>query len=301
MIKNKKIVFFGTPEFAVPTLKALHHEGFNVVLVETQPDKPVGRKQILTPSVVKVEALKLGLSVIENLNDLKLKIKELKPDVGVVVAYGKIIPQGILDLFPSGCLNIHPSLLPKYRGASPIQTAILNGDTETGVSIIKLDNQMDHGKHVSQITYHVSADDTYESLSEKLAHKGTQLLVKNLPDYLNHKIKLKPQDDTQATFTKIINREDGKIDWQKPAVEIERQIRAYSPWPGCFTEFLNKRLKVISAEVTFGTLTSKIGQFLAKDGDLLVKCGKDALSIKKLQIEGKNEFSAKEFINGFLK
>jgi len=300
MIKNRQIVFFGTPEFAVPALRALH-QNFNVVLAVTQPDKPVGRKQKLSPTAVKIEAQKLGLKVVESLNDLRSMIDELIPDVGVVAAYGKIISQAILDLFPFGCLNIHPSLLPKYRGASPIQSAILNGDAETGVSIIKLDNKMDHGPIISNSKFQIPNFDTYEGLSKKLAKTGADLLIKTLPDYLGGKIKLVAQNDNQATFTKIIKREDGKINWQKPAVEIERQIRAYFPWPGSFTEFSGKRLKIITAEVTSEAKEGKIGEFLAQNGQLLVKCGKDALNIKELQIEGKNELTAKEFINGFLK
>ncbi len=152
---SQKIVFFGTPDFAVPTLKALHKEGYNIVLVVTQPDKPVGRKQVLTPSAVKVEGQRLGFEVIDDLKNLRSKIavpagrrEDRRPVAGIVAAYGQIISKEILDIFPKGCLNIHPSLLPKYRGPSPIQAAILNGDEETGVSIIKLDEQMDHGGHV---------------------------------------------------------------------------------------------------------------------------------------------------------
>lgn len=303
-----KIVFFGTPEFAVPALKALHQEGFNIVLVVTQVDQPVGRKQILTPTPVKVKAKELGLEICQRFEDLKLKTKNLKPDLGIVAAYGKIIPKKILDLFPLGLLNIHPSLLPKYRGPSPIQNAILNGDKETGVTIIKLDEKMDHGPKLKAQSLKLKTNYNYESLSEKLADLGAKMLVAILPDYLAGKIKLEPQDDDKATYTKIIAKGDGKINWQKSAVEIERQIRAYAPWPGCFSEFVinGKKINVkivraIHELPVHGNNQPNIGKFSIKNGQLFVQCGSGSLLIEKLQPEGKKEMTAKEFINGYLK
>lgn len=321
LMKNKvKIIFFGTPEFAVPTLKALHQEGYNVCLVVTQPDKPAGRKNTLIPPPVKVEAKELGLEICQRFEDLKtfgpssgrgLKTKnslrlrsgQVKLDLGIVAAYGEIIPKKILDLFPLGCLNLHPSLLPKYRGPSPIQAAILNGDKETGVTIIKLDEKMDHGNHVARSTYHIAGSDTYESLLVKLAEEGAKLLIKILPDYLSGKIKLVPQDDSQATFTRLLKREDGKIDWQKSAEEIERQIRAYYPWPGSYTKLKTKnlKLKILSATAVEDLSSAPIGEFHIKNGQLIVRCGQGSLIIEKLQPEGKKEMTAKEFINGYLK
>ena len=308
-MENKaKIIFFGTPEFAVPTLKALHQEGYNIVLVVTQPDKPVGRKGILTPSPVKVLTKELGLEVCQRFDNLKLKTKSLKPDLGVVVAYGEIIPKDILDLFPLGILNIHPSLLPKYRGPSPIQATILNGDKETGVSIIKLDEKMDHGAKLKTQNLKLKTDDIYVSLSQRLAMAGAQLLIDILPDYLVGKIKPVPQDDARATFTKIITKEDGRINWQKSAEEIERQIRAYAPWPGCFSEFVvnGKKINVKIIEAIHelplqDDNQTNIGQFSIQNGQLFVQCGHGALLIEKIQPEGKKEMTAKEFINGYLK
>ena len=308
-MENKaKIIFFGTPEFAVPTLKALHQEGYNIVLVVTQPDKPVGRKGILTPPPVKVLTKELGLEVCQRFDNLKLKTKSLKPDLGVVVAYGEIIPKDILDLFPLGILNIHPSLLPKYRGPSPIQATILNGDKETGVSIIKLDEKMDHGAKLKTQNLKLKTDDTYVSLSQRLAMAGAQLLIDILPDYLVGKIKPVPQDDARATFTKIITKEDGRINWQKSAEEIERQIRAYAPWPGCFSEFVvnGKKINVKIIEAIHelplqDDNQTNIGQFSIQNGQLFVQCGHGALLIEKIQPEGKKEMTAKEFINGYLK
>src|SRR3989344_2543834 len=307
-MENKaKIIFFGTPEFAVPTLKALHQEGYNIVLVVIQPDKPVGRKGILTPPPVKVLTKELGLEVCQRFDNLKLKTKSLKPDLGVVVAYGEIIPKDILDLFPLGILNIHPSLLPKYRGPSPIQATILNGDKETGVSIIKLDEKMDHGAKLKTQNLKLKTDDTYVSLSQRLAMAGAQLLIDILPNYLVGKIKPVPQDDARATFTKIITKEDGRINWQKSAEEIERQIRAYAPWPGCFSEFVvnGKKINVKIIEAIHelplqDDNQTNIGQFSIQNGQLFVQCGHGALLIEKIQPEGKKEMTAKEFINGYL-
>lgn len=307
-----KIVFFGTPEFSVPTLQALHNEGCNFILIITQADKPVGRKQTLTPTPVKFEAQKLNLEVLEKLD--AEKIKNYNPDLGIVVAYGKIIPQAILDLFPKGVLNIHPSLLPKYRGPAPIQNAILNGDMETGISIIKLDNKMDHGPIVAQEKYSLNQTETYADLSEKLSTLGAKLLLKTIPDYLKNKIELKPQDDNQATIVKMIEKEDGLLDFTKSAVELERQIRAYTPWPGCFAEFIVKgkkiNIKIITAKADdVGARRGApihsdnqpiIGEFSFQNEQLLIKCGHGALVVKTLQPEGKNKITAEEFINGYL-
>ncbi|MDP2586524.1 MAG: methionyl-tRNA formyltransferase [Candidatus Komeilibacteria bacterium] len=309
---STKIVFFGTPKFAVPTLQALVTEGYHVVLVITQPDEPVGRKQVLTPTPIKVEALKLNVPVKENL----WEIKNYNADLGVVVAYGKIIPQAILDLFPLGLLNIHPSLLPKYRGPSPIQSAILNGDDETGVSIIKLDEQMDHGPIISQIQVPISKDESSPTLFDKLSVLGAELMIKALPDYVAGKAKLEPQDDSKATYCEMINKEDGLIDWTNSADQIERQIRAYAPWPGSFSEFdVNHKkinIKIISAIICDPVETrncaslphdnqSPVGKFVIKNNQLVVQCGHGALLIEKLQPEGKKEMPAQAFINGYLK
>ena len=298
--KTKKFVFFGTPKFALPALKALHKEGYHIVLVVTQPDKPIGRKQELTSPAVKDLALNLNIEVIQ---ELKIeRLKEYQADLGIVVAYGKIIPKAILELFPLGVINIHPSLLPKYRGPCPIQTAILNGDNETGVTIIKLDEKMDHGPILGNMKLEVKSSETAEELEERLAKVSADLLIKILPDYVEGKIKLIPQNDAQATFTKILKREDGKIDWQKSAKEIERQIRAFYPWPGSFAEVKLQNLKVtkiLSAHISKEKCGS-IGKLQNKNGKLIVQTGESCLVIEKLQPEGKKVMSSKEFINGYL-
>lgn len=332
MKQNNKIIFFGTPKFALPTLSALHQKGFNIVLVVTKPDKPAGRNLKLTPTPVKIMAEKLSYPVCDSIKDLYLETESLKPDLGIVVAYGKIIPQKILDSFPLGCINIHPSLLPKYRGTSPIQTAILNGDQETGVTIMKLDKEMDHGDIISQSQIPISKTDDSKVLHNKLATKGAELLIKVLPDYLLGKLKPTPQNHNQATFTKMITKEAGQIDWNKDAEEIERQIRAYYPWPGSFTSLATessprceagralgcRKIKILSARLARSSLSTEakaeaetsaeaeplanqIDKFQQKNGQLYVQCGQGALFIEKLQIEGKKPMTGQEFINGYLK
>jgi len=305
MSKDKKIIFFGSGEFAVPFLNILRDKQYSVVLVIASPDMPAGRRQILTPPPVKIIAEKSGFKVI---HDLKTEnIKNYGADLGVVADYGKIIPQTILNLFPFGCLNIHPSLLPKYRGSSPIQTAILNGDKETGVTIIKLDSQMDHGPIVTSVKLTVDSLDAQE-LSVKLARIGADLLIKILPDYLTGKIKLCAQDDSRATFTKILNREDGRIKWDKSAQKIERQIRAYYPWPGAFAEFVVKKpekksllIKLIKASFTNERFNALPGELIVKNERLYVQCADEALLVERLHPQAKKEMSGQEFLRGYIK
>jgi len=247
MENNKvKIVFLGKGEFGTTVLQGLIKNGHEPVLV----------------------------------HDFK-KLKELKPDLVIVASYGKIIPKEILEIPKYGSLNIHPSLLPKYRGPSPIQTAILNGDKETGVTIILMDEKIDHGEIISNSKFLISnKKTTYQELNKKLAELGVKLLIKTIPKWINKEIKTKPQDHSKATYTKILKREDGKIDWSKPGREIERQIRAFNPWPGTFTFIKHKnktlRIKVLEANI--------------KDNKLI---------IKKLQPEGKKAMSFEEFKRGY--
>lgn len=305
MTKDIKIVFFGSGEFAVPFLNILRQEQYPVVSVITVPDMPAGRRQILTPPPVKAIAEKFGYNIVQ---DLKIEgIKDYGADLGIVADYGKIIPQAILDLFPLGCLNIHPSLLPKYRGPSPIQTAILNGDKETGVTIIKLDSQMDHGPIIASVKLTIDNLNAME-LSEKLAQAGADLLIKTLPDYLSGEIKPLPQNERDATFTKILKREDGKIIWERSALEIERQIRAYFPWPGAFAEFVIKMpkqkamsIKLVETSLTQESFKVKPGELMVKINQLYIQCFNGALLIKKLHPQGKKEMTGQEFIRGYIR
>lgn len=299
-----KIVFIGTPEFGTIVLEGLINAGYKPVLVVTVPDKPVGRKQVLTPPPVKIVAQKYNILVEQSdkIRNLKFEIRNLKPDLGIVAAYGEIIPKDILDIPKYGFLNVHPSLLPKYRGASPIQYAVLNGDIETGVTIMLMDEKMDHGKIISNIKCKISKRINHRELSKELAEIGAKLLVEIIPRWIKKEIKAIPQDETKATYTKIIKKENGKINWKKTAEEIERQIRAFDPWPGTFTFFDGKKLKILKAEISEQIQNGLVGEpgktFLASDNKIAVQTGKEYLIIEELQLEGKKSMTSDEFLRG---
>jgi methionyl-tRNA formyltransferase len=313
-MNNKiKIIFFGTPKFAEIILeKIIKSDNYEIIAVVTASDEPVGRKQILTASPVKIFAEKNVVKVLqpekldeEFYNRLKA-VCHSEADLFITAAYGKIIPKNILDLPKFGCINIHPSLLPKYRGASPIQSALLNGDKETGITIMKMDEKMDNGPKISEIRYRISETDTTEILMEKMANIGAELLLKTIPDYLEGKIKPQEQNHNEATFCKIIKKIDGKIDWQKSAEQIYNQWRAFQPWPGVFFELRikNKELgiKIIELSLTDLESQNKTGELFIGYNKLLVACGdRKLLEIRKIQPEGKKIMEAKEFINGYLR
>ncbi len=305
-----KYVFFGTPEFAAIVLEGLLKSGYIPEAVICNPDEPVGRKKILTPPPVKILAEKSNIIVFQprKLRDnpeFAGQLKKLKPDLAIVAAYGKILPKEILDIPVLGFINVHGSLLPAYRGASPIQQAILNGDKETGITIMKVDEKMDHGEIISQIKTPVADSDTFESLSRKLAISGAKLLIKTTPDYVTGKIKPTEQNDSEATYVKIIKKEDGKINWSKDATEIERMARAFYPWPSAYANIKNQKskiknqiIKIIEAEVSKNDGGHQIGEVFLKNNELAIQCGKNILIVKKLQLEGGKILSAKEFLNG---
>ena len=274
--------------------------------VVTAQDKPVGRKQELTPSPIKKWALGVKLPILQI-----EKIKKINADLIIVAAYGQIIPKEILEIVDPrlgrakfGALNIHPSLLPKYRGASPIQTAILNGDKETGITIILMDEKMDHGPILGNSKFEIrNSKITYNELTNELADLGADLLIKTLPNWIEGKIKPQPQDHSKATFTKIIKKEDGKINWNKSAEEIERMIRALDPWPGTFASLKSKvksqKLKVLKAEALKENADKKVGEvFLTDDKKLAIQTGNGILILKQVQLEGKKMMPAKDFLNG---
>ena len=243
-----KTIFIGVPEFGAIVLEKLIKSGHKPFLVITAPDKPVGRKQTLTPPPVKVLAENYHISVVqpEKIGNCKSEIKNLKPDLIIVAAYGQLILKEILDIPTYGCLNVHPSLLPKYRGASPIQSAILNGDEKTGVTIMRLSEKLDSGPILANNEWQITNRITYKELHDKLAELGAELLIKTIQKLLAGKINPQPQDDSKTTYTKILTKEDGKIDWQKSAVEIERQIRALNPEPDsyCQWQMANNKLQI---------------------------------------------------------
>jgi methionyl-tRNA formyltransferase len=301
-LKEIKIIFMGTPDFSVPILSALV-ENYKVIAIVTQPDKKVGRKQTLTPSPIKEIALANKIEVLQpekilgNVEFIR-RINDINPDLIVIAAYGLILPKEILDIPKYGVINVHASLLPKYRGASPIQAAILNGDKETGVTIMLVNEKMDEGDILTQKTITITDNDNFGSLHNKLSVLGTNLLIETLPKWLNEEIVPQKQDESQATYCKLITKEDGKIDWHKSAVEIERQVRALNPWPGTWTIWGNKNLKVIKSKVYKVNKVYKVGEVFKVNDGLVVKCGQGVLEILELQLEGRKPMTAKEFLNG---
>ncbi|MEA2065448.1 MAG: methionyl-tRNA formyltransferase [Patescibacteria group bacterium] len=301
-VKKVKIIFIGSSEFAVPILQELLNRDLRIIAVITQIDRPVGRKKILTATPIKKFAQERRLTILQPLKIslIKNKIKKLNPDLIITAAYGQIVPQAILDIPKHKCLNIHPSLLPKYRGSSPIQNAILNGDRQTAVSIMIMDAKMDHGDIIAKKRLKI-IDQNYTQLRDELSELGADLLVKVLPDYLVEKIKAKPQNHKNAIFTKILQRADGQVDWRKKAIEIERQVRAFYPWPGSWS-FLsnNKKLKIIQVSLLRIVGAHKnVGEiFLTDDKKMGVLCGHGSLVLERVQLEGKKEMSGREFMLG---
>lgn len=256
-----KCAFFGTPDFAAVILEKLIESGFPPAAVICNPDKPVGRKKIITPPPVKsliMEHKTWNINILqpEKLDkDFMLQVSSFMPDVFIVAAYAKIIPKEILGLPKFGTIGVHPSLLPKYRGSSPIQSVILNGEAETGVTLFLADEKVDHGKIASSIKHQVSSDETYETLMKKLAELGGDLLVETLPKFLKGEITPLLQDESQATYTKKFITKDGYVDLEKDIpVIIERKIRALNPEPGVWTMMNNKRTKLLEAELVDGKL-----------------------------------------------
>ncbi len=297
-ISEIKIIFFASGEFGALILEEISQSKYKPSLVFTNPDKPVGRKKIITSPPVKISAQKNNIPLIqtEKIKGLKPKIENIKPDLAIVSDYKQIIPIEILKIPKFGFINIHPSLLPKYRGPSPIQTTILNGETESGVSLILMDEKIDHGPILNQKKINIPKKIYFPELKIKLAKLGADLIIKTIPKWINKKIKPQTQDKSKATYTKIIKKEDGKIDWSKSAKEIERKIRAFYPWPGAFTFFKKSgkilRTKILEAEFFSSLKENKKGLWIKTDKN-------DYLLIKKLQPEGKKIMTAEEFKNGY--
>lgn len=303
---NYKIIFMGTPQFAVPSLNVLIKDSaFNIELVITQPDKPVGRHKKLQPSQIKELAIQNNIEVVTPITlkentDLIDKIKNIDPDVIVVVAYGKILPKDILDIPKMGIVNIHASILPNHRGASPIVESILTGDKQTGVTLMKLDAKMDTGPILATSkTISIDNKDTNDTLSKKLSQIGADLLIDNLKIYLDNKLEPQPQDDTKATYTKLINKTDGQIDWHETAEIIERKIRAYNPWPSTFTTFKNNYLKILEAEIIIDIKNTPGLVWQTEDKYPAITTSKDGLKLIKIQLEGKKPISGKDFLLGY--
>jgi methionyl-tRNA formyltransferase len=297
----ERLVFMGTPDFAVPVLKALI-ERYEIVGVVTQPDQRVGRGHKVEASAVKVVALANGLLVLQPPSlrrpDAVAELRALAPEVIVVAAFGQILRAEVLGIPPRGCLNVHASLLPRYRGATPVAAAILAGEEETGVTIMLMDEGMDTGPTLSQATCSISPQDTQESLSARLAQLGADLLMDTLPRWLRGEIEPRPQDHGQATYSRIIAKEDGLIDWSQSAVEIWRRSRAYYPWPSTYTYWRGKLLKVLRAEaLPHWSGEGDPGQVIALDEGAVVT-GEGALLLREVQLAGKRALSAENFTRG---
>ena len=298
----QSLVFCGTPRFAVPTLEALVHAGFPVRLVVTQPDKPRGRGLVLTPSPVKQSAVSLGLPItqpesIKNNSEFRLQLASINPDAIIVVGYGRIIPQWMIDLTRLGNINLHASLLPKYRGAAPIQWAIARGETMTGVTTMRIDAGLDTGDILLQREIPIGASDTAETLAPALAALGAELIVETLRGLEAGRISARPQNDAQASLAPILKKEDGRIDFRLSAKEVRNRMRGFQPWPGVFTSFRGKNLHVWNAALSQRSLAA--GELLADGDHLFVGCGEDALEILDVQLEGKKRMAARDFIHGY--
>jgi methionyl-tRNA formyltransferase len=303
MPSSLNLVFCGTPHFAVPTLDRLVEAGFRIDLVVTQPDRPKGRGLELVSSPVKQRALQLGLPItqpesIKNNEDFRAQLTAVRPDAIIVVGYGRIIPQWMLDLPPLGNINLHASLLPKYRGAAPIQWAIARGETATGVTTMRLDAGLDTGDIVLQQEIVIAPDDTAETLAPKLAVVGAKLTVETLRGLQTRSIHPRKQDQTQATLAPILKKEDGLIDFSRPADEILHRMRGFQPWPGAYSKFRGKNLQVWNAVAFDRTVPSSE---LKTEGDrLLVGCGRGtAIELLEVQLEGKKRISAPDFLRGY--
>ncbi|ARD49252.1 methionyl-tRNA formyltransferase [Sporosarcina sp. P33] len=298
-----KIIFMGTPEFSVGVLSMLHGEGYDIAAVVTQPDRPIGRKRILTPPPVKEEAVRLGLPVIQ---PEKLKgsselqeILALQPDLIVTAAFGQLLPNELLEAPALGCINVHASLLPKYRGGAPIHQAVMDGETETGVTIMYMAEKLDAGDIISQVVTPIEETDDTGTMFTKLSAAGTSLLKETLPSIISGTNKRTKQDEAQVTFARNISREQERIDWTKSARSIYNQIRGLHPWPVAYTKFAGDQVKVWWAQMEEKHADAVPGEIIGLEKDrIIVQTGEGALAITDLQPAGKKRMTADVFLNG---
>ncbi len=299
------LIFCGTPHFAVSTLDKVIEAGHSVPLVVTQPDKPRGRGMELAQPPVKETALRLGLPVtqpdkIKNNDEFRARLASLSPDAIIVVGYGRIIPQWMIDLPRFGNLNLHASLLPKYRGAAPIQWAIANGEKITGVTTMRIDAGLDTGDILLQRELPIGQEDTAETLAPRLAAIGADLMVETLRKLENAEIVPTPQDHAKATLAPLLKKEDGRIDFARTAGEICNRLRGFQPWPGAYTLFRGKTLHIHTAQVVEGAAQLKPGEIAVERTRLTAGCGGNtALELLEIQMEGKRRMPATEFVHGY--
>ncbi len=299
-----RLVFFGTPAFALPSLEALVREGHRVAAVITQPDRPAGRGGQSAPPPVKQAAERLGLAVCQPESirrpEFAQWLRQLAPEAGVVVGYGKIIPPEVIDIPPHGILNVHASLLPKYRGAAPVEWAIARGETRTGVTIMRIDAGLDTGDILLQREAEIGPEETAPELRERLAVLGAELLIEALRALPAGALRPRPQDHAQATLAPMLRKEDGRIDWRMAAGEIANRVRAFIPWPGAYTWLRGKLLHIWRARAVEGTSPDPPGTLRAGGERLWAACGGGSrLEILELQLEGRRRLPAAEFLRGF--
>lgn len=300
-----RIIFMGTPQFAVPTVKALIKSEYDLVAVVTQPDRPSGRGRKLTPSPVKLVALEAGIDVLqpETLKspDAVAQLVALRPDLLVVAAFGQILRPDVLKLPPHGCLNIHASLLPRWRGAAPVAAAIHAGDTETGVTLMLMEAGLDTGPIIAQRAMPIRPTHTRDALMAELAELGAALLIETLPAWLAGQIEAQPQDERLATLAPRLKKEAGAIDWQQTALEIDRQVRAFYPWPGTFSEGPRGQFKILAAEAATAIplpALAEPGVVFRRNRGVYVVTGHGALRLVTVQPAGKKEMPAEAMLNG---
>lgn len=304
-----RVVFMGTPDFAATILGGLRDAGYHIVAVYTKPDKPVGRKQETTPPPVKRIAEEAGIPVEQPARFDEKAIETLrkrKPDLIVVAAYGKILPSAVLGMPGFGCVNVHTSLLPKFRGAAPVQNALLQGEAETGVTLMLLDEGLDTGDILAQTSRVISPDDTRDTLLAKLAEDGITLLRETLPLWVERKITPKPQDETQATVCQLIDREDGRIFWNETAQTIWNTFRGLTPWPGIFTfwkredgSFLRLKLVQISVQKTNPAVSRSFGEVFEAGEKIAIQTAEGLVFPEMIQLEGKQPTPIRDFVNGY--
>ena len=301
-----RVIYMGTPDFSVPPLEQLVESGYQVVGVYTQSDKPAGRGRNVVASPIKVYAEGRGLRVFQPTSlrgpEANREIASLKPDIIVIAAYGRILPKMVVELPPWGCVNVHPSLLPRHRGPSPVAFTLLEGDEVAGVTLMRLDEGLDSGPIVAQEVEQILPRDTVGTLTDRLFREGAKLLVRTLPRYLQGDLVPRPQEEAQATYARKLTKEDGVIRWELPAIGLWRQVRAYTPWPGSYTRWRGKLLKVLDAVPIPGRGSRPPGEVVLLDGDGMtpvgVVTGDGVLGLRRVQLEGKRDLDARDFLLG---
>lgn len=298
-----KIVFMGTPAFSAPILRMLVEEGYDVISVVTQPDRPVGRKKVLTPTPVKEEALRLGLPIyqpekLKNPDELQY-VLDLEPDLIITAAFGQILPSAVLEAPKLGAINVHASLLPAYRGGAPIHQAIIDGQSETGVTIMYMVDRLDAGDIISQTVVPIESTDDTGTMFDKLSMAGMELLKETLPSIIDGTNSREQQDEEKVTYARNISREQERIDWSKSADSISNQVRGLHPWPVAFTTYNEQNMKIWKAAATESTKSGKPGEVLELGDDaLIVQTGEGVLAITELQPAGKKRMSAADYLKG---